>query len=145
MQWFFLYWRKFRKAKSYSVILVKNRCDHLVNETLKSAEWIYELNWFCACWIWCNHFWLDQHTLYLWLINVSLLQLYLLDPWRQLEDSYEMRSVHPSLLTSVWVFSWDWNIRFLWSLRWWQKAQFFGKTFFAPKVGEIAKNRVFWI
>ena len=56
---------------------------HLVHETLKCAEYVYELSWFFACWLWCNNFCLDQHhTLYLWLLNVSLLHLYLLDHWQ---------------------------------------------------------------
>ena len=78
---------KFRKANSYFndfwVDMVKNRHGHLIHEILKSAEWFYELSSFFACWLWCNNFWLDQHhTPYLWLLNVSLLQLYLLDPWQ---------------------------------------------------------------
>ena len=41
--------------------------------------WIsYGLNWFFACWLWCNNFLLEQRrTSYFWLLNVNLLQLYL--------------------------------------------------------------------
>ena len=43
-------------------------------------RWVDELSWFFACYLWCNNFWLEQNlTLCLWLLNVSLLQLYLLD------------------------------------------------------------------
>ena len=46
----------------------------LVRETLKWAV-------FFACWLLYNNFLLDQHqSLYMWLLNASLLQLYLLDP-----------------------------------------------------------------
>ena len=88
MSWYFACWWKFRKAKScfndFWVGIVRNGHDHLVQETLKSAvykEWVYEFSWFFACWLWGSNFWLDLHcTLYLWLLNASLLQLYLLDP-----------------------------------------------------------------
>ena len=45
-------------------------------------------------------------------LNASLLQLNLVDPWQYLEGPYEVGSVRPSLLTSVWVFSWKWVICF---------------------------------
>ena len=88
MSWYFACWWKFRKAKScfndFWVGIVRNGHDHLVQETLKSAvykEWVYEFSWFFACWLWGSNFWLDLHcTLYLSLLNASLLQLYLLDP-----------------------------------------------------------------
>ena len=73
------------------------------------------MSWFFACWLWCNNFLLDQHcTFYFWLLNANLLQLYLywLVPWRQLEGSYEIGSVHSSLLTSVCMFSWNLIIDF---------------------------------
>ena len=51
-------------AKSYYndfwVGQVKNGQGHLVHETLKSAEWVYGLSWFFACWLWCNNFWLGR-------------------------------------------------------------------------------------
>ena len=77
MSWFFAYWCKFRKARSYFndfwVGVFKNGHGRVVCETLKSAEW---LSWFFACILWWNNFWLDQHcTLCLWLLSVSLLQL----------------------------------------------------------------------
>ena len=63
--------------------VVKNGCGLLVHETLKSDvsyKWVHELSWFIACWLWCNNILSDRHcTLYLWLLNASLLQLYLLD------------------------------------------------------------------
>ena len=67
------------------VAMVRIGRDHLFYETLKSAvskEWIYEFSWFFACWrMWSSNFWLGRHrTLYLWFLNASLLQLYLLDP-----------------------------------------------------------------
>ena len=50
MNWFLACWWKFKEVKSYSndfwVGLVKNGHGHLVHETLKSAEWVYELSWF---------------------------------------------------------------------------------------------------
>ena len=63
---------------------VKNGRGDFAHETLKSAtseEWVYELNWFFACWLWSNNFWLYWYcTLYLWLLNPILLQSCLLDP-----------------------------------------------------------------
>ena len=83
MKWCFAGWCRSRKARSHFtdfwVGLVKNRCNQLVRETLKSAEWVYELSSFFACCLWCSNFWKDKHCT-LWLWNVSLLQLYLLDP-----------------------------------------------------------------
>ena len=78
MNWFlYACWCKFRKTKSYFNHFFGG-CGNLVHETLKSAEW---LSWFFAYWLWCSNFWLDQHQIfYLWLINVNLLQLYLLAP-----------------------------------------------------------------
>ena len=117
MNWIFVCWCKFRKAKSciidFWVGMVENGHGHLVHETLKSAEWVYELSWFFPCWLWCNNFCSEKHcNLYVWLLNVSLLELYLLDPQQYLEGSYEIGSVHHSLLPSVWVFSWNRIIRF---------------------------------
>ena len=114
----FFAWCKFRTAKSdfngFWIGLVKNGCSHLVHEALKSVEEVYALSCFFACWLWFNNFLSDQHdTFYFWLLNPNLLQLYLLAPWQQLEGSYEIGSVHPSLLTSIWVFSWNLIIRFL--------------------------------
>ena len=119
MSWFFAC--KFRRAKSYFndfwVDMVKSGCSQLFHETPKSQ--VYELSWFFACWVWCNNFWLDWHcTLSLWLLNKSLLQLYLLDPCQQPERSYEIGSAFPSVLLSVWMFSWNWIIRLLWILAW---------------------------
>ena len=48
--------------------------------------------------------------LYLWLLNASLLQLYMLDPRQSSEWFYEIGSV----LLSFRVISWYWIIRFLW-------------------------------
>ena len=54
---------------------------YLVHESLKSAvswDWVYELSWFFACWLWYNNFLSDQDgTLYLWLLNVSLVSVLL--------------------------------------------------------------------
>ena len=65
------------------VSMVKNGCGLLVHETLKSDvcyKWVHELSWFIACWLWCNNILSDRHcNLYFWLLNASLLQLYLLD------------------------------------------------------------------
>ena len=104
-----------RKAKSYLndfwVGMIRNRHGHLVLETQKSAvskEWVHEFSWFFACWLWGSNFWLNQHhTLYLLLLNASLLQLYLLDPWQYLEGSHEIGSVHLSILSSLGLFSWN--------------------------------------
>ena len=100
------------------VSVVSNRHSHLVHETLKSAvskEQAYELRWFFTCWLQGNNFWLHWPCiLYLWLLNASLLQLYLLDPWQQLEKSYEIKSFQTSILLYVGVFSGNWVIRFLW-------------------------------
>ena len=86
MNWYFACWCKLRKAKScfndFWVGMVRNDHEYLVHETLKSAvfkEWVYEFSWFFACWLWGSNFWLDWHCT-LWLLNASLLQLYLLDP-----------------------------------------------------------------
>ena len=47
INWLFACWWKFRKTKSYfddfKKGMVKNRCNHLVHETLKSDEWVYEI------------------------------------------------------------------------------------------------------
>ena len=89
MNWYFVCWCKFTLQSCFNdfwVGVVRNRCDHLVYETLTSAwskEWVYEWSWFSACWLWGINFWLGRHcTLYLWLLNASPLQLYLLDPWQ---------------------------------------------------------------
>ena len=126
MNWFFACWWKFRKAKSHfsgsSVGMVKNGHGHSANEILESA--LCNKNEFMnlADFLdpdWCNNFWLYQHyTLHLWLLNASLLQLYLLDPQGKPEWSYEIGSVHPSIVLSVWVFSWNWVIMFFWILAW---------------------------
>ena len=123
MDWFLACWCKFKKAKSYFndfwVDLVKNYFGHLVHKTLKSAEWVYGLSWFFACWVQCNKFLLDHHHFfYLWLLNASLLQLYLLAHWQYLEGFYEIGCVYPSLLTSVRAFSWNLIMRLLWILPW---------------------------
>ena len=88
MNWHFACWCKFRKTKIYFndfwVGVVKNCHGYIVCEALKSVvskEWVYELSCFFECWLWSSNFWLGQHGfLYLWLLNTSLLQLYLLDP-----------------------------------------------------------------
>ena len=88
INWYFACWCKFRKAKTcfndFWVGMVRNGHGHLVHETLKSTvskEWIYEFSSFFICWLWGRSFWLGRyHTLYLWLLNANLLQLYLLDP-----------------------------------------------------------------
>ena len=91
MKWFWACWYNVRNDKSYFndfwVDMVKNGHVHLAHETLK-------LNWFFACWLWCNNFWLNHHfTLYVWLLNTSLMHLNLLDPWREQEESYDLGSV----------------------------------------------------
>ena len=57
---------KFRKAESnfndFWVDVVKIGRDYLVHETLKSAEWVYELNFF---WPWCNNFGKTNIVLYI--------------------------------------------------------------------------------
>ena len=124
INWYFACWYKFRKPRNYfNDVVVKSGHGHVVYETLKSAvsyEWVYELSWFFACWLWCINFWLDWHlTLYLWLLNASLLQLYLLDPggsWNGLLKWSLEWSVHPSIFLSVRVFYWNWIITFLWIL-----------------------------
>ena len=89
MNWYFACWCKFTLQSYFSdfgVGVVRNGHGNWDHETLKSAEckeWVYEWSWFFACWLWSNNFWLDQHcTLYIWLLNASLEQLYLLDPWK---------------------------------------------------------------
>ena len=77
MNWYFPYWYKFRKAKSYFndfwVGIVRNGHGYLIHETLKSAvyrEWVYEFSLFFACWLWGSHLWSDKHhTLCLWLVG----------------------------------------------------------------------------
>ena len=45
-----------------------------------------------------QYFWLDRHpTPFVWLLNASILQLYLLDPVQWPEESYEIWSAHPSV------------------------------------------------
>ena len=65
MNWCFAGWCRSRKAGSHFtdlwVGLVKNGCNELVRETLKSAEWVYELSSIFACCLWCSNFW---QTLY---------------------------------------------------------------------------------
>ena len=65
----------------FLVGVARNRCDHLVHESLKSAlskEWVYELSWFFECRLWCNNFWLDWYPT-LWFLNAEgPLQLYFL-------------------------------------------------------------------
>ena len=50
--------------------------------------------------------------LYIFDLNAILLQLYLLNPWWYPEWSYEIESLHPSVLPSIWDFSWNWTISF---------------------------------
>ena len=99
MNWFFACWWKFRKAKSNFndvwVDVVKIGLGHLVHETLK----VYELSLFFACWLWCNNF-------------TAVLLVRPLAVARRVQ----WKSVHPCLLRSVWVFSWNWIIRFCWIL-----------------------------
>ena len=61
MNWFFICWCKFRKVKSNSMIFgwmwSKNGCGHLVHETLKSTEFVYELCWYFASWLWFSNIW----------------------------------------------------------------------------------------
>ena len=100
---------RMNRWNDFWVGVVKNELGHLVHETLKSAEWVYELRSLSAGPLWGNSFWLDQHhTLYLWHLNTSLLQLHLLILW-----SWDCSS---PLLSPAWVFSWNWIIRFLWIL-----------------------------
>ena len=83
---FFACWCKFRKLKSnfnvFWVDVVKIGCGHLVHETLKSAEWVYELNcflkWNQLKWIDCdaiNFGKTNRSTLYLWLLNAAVLRV----------------------------------------------------------------------
>ena len=57
----FACWCIFRKAKSnfndFWVGMVKIGRGHLVHETLKSAEWVYESSWSFTCFLWCHNFW----------------------------------------------------------------------------------------
>ena len=57
----FACWCIFRKAKSnfndFWVGMIKIGRGHLVHETLKSAEWVYELSWSFTCFLWCHNFW----------------------------------------------------------------------------------------
>ena len=164
MNWYFACWYKFTSQSYFNnfwVGMVRNGRGHLVHETLKSAvskEWVYEMDWFFACWLWGQNFWLDWHcTLYLWLLNANLLQLYLLEPWQWLDVSYEIGSARPSILLSVKVFS---RIRSLGfsefrhctrnpcqAVR--DRTRFFGITFFGPQSRgngpKIGQNRGFWI
>ena len=61
MNWFFCALVQIQRAKSnfndFSVDVVKIWRGHLVHDTLKSAEWVYELSLFFACWPWYNKFW----------------------------------------------------------------------------------------
>ena len=103
----------------------------------------------------CNNFWLDAHrTLYLRLLNASLLPVYLLDPLQYPEGPYEIRSFCPSVLLSVRVFSCNLIIRFVWILAWcykplwsgaWQSQIFLKKIFLPQNLGKWVKHRVFWI
>ena len=112
---------KFKKAKNYFndfwVGLVKNGHGYLVHEIMKFAEWFYGLSWFFACWLWYNNFWLDQHFLTLTFkcqSDAFVLVRLLAVAGRILSN----RTVHPSLLTSVRVFSRNLIMRFLWILPW---------------------------
>ena len=66
------------------------------------------------CKLWCNIFLLDWHrTLYLWLLNTSLLQLYFLDPWHsQVFLNNRISPFCPSSYFSIWAFSWKLIISF---------------------------------
>ena len=94
-----------------------------------------------------------HHTIYLWLLNVSLLQLHLIDTWWWPEGSYEIVSMRPSVPLSVPVFSWNWIIRFPRILACarnpyeivHERTRVFGKKIFAPKIGEMGQKRCFWI
>ena len=135
------------KARSYFndfwVGIVRNGHGHLVYETLASAvykEWVYEFSWFFACWLWGSNFWLDWHrTLYLWILNASLLQLYLLDPYSSWNGPMKQSlSVLPScclLGCFLGIGSLGFSEFWLGTRQLYQDthARFFGKTFFAPK------------
>ena len=144
MNWYFACWWKSGKAKSYFndfwVDVVKNRHGHLVQELLKFAEWVIELIF--VCWMWCNNVWLDQHrTLYIWLLNVSLLQLYLLKPlavagrtlWNSVCLSFPLDTCLGVFLESC--------IKPLWSCAW--QPDFLEKLFLLQKLGKWTKNRFF--
>ena len=69
-------------------------------------------------------------------------------PWQYLQGPYEIGSVHPSYLASVWVFSWTWIIRSLWILSWCQKPSWiytwqpdFLDKHLPPKLRKWTKNR----
>ena len=133
--------------------MIKNRRGYLVHEALESADWVYELSWLFACWLWCNNFWLDQHHTLSLTFKCQSTAVVLVRPlvvagrilWNKVSFSF------PADICLGVVL--NWIIRFLWIFPWCQKpmklymtARFFGKTFFLPKkVGEQSKNRVFWI
>ena len=107
MNWFFACWCKFRKAKSYFndfwVGLVKNGWSHLIHETLKYVKWVHGANFLHAD---CDAIiLLDQHhTFYFWLLNVNLLQLYLLAPGGNWKDPMRVcPSFPPDIFLSVYL------------------------------------------
>ena len=154
MNWFFTCCCKFRKAKSYFndfwVGLVRNEFSHLVHETLKSAEWIYGLSWFFACWLWCNHFLLDWHwTFYFWLLNADLLRLYIfLNPlvvpgrilWNRVCSSFP-----PDICLSVFLefdheISLDFSSVIETLMKLCMTTRFVWKIFFVPNIGEMGQK-----
>ena len=111
-------------------------------------EWVQELSWFFACWLWCNNFLLDHHrTLYLWLLNASLLQLHLLDP---LAVAGRSLSVFPSCqlsgcftgIGSLEILTLVEVLEPLWSCAW-QNQSFWKKHFLTQTLRKWAKKRVF--
>ena len=150
----FACWCILKKSKVIPVIFGRHGCGHLVHEILKSAEWVYGMGWFFACWLWCHNFWSDQHcTLYLWILSASVLQLYLLDLQRQLERSCEIGSVHPSLpdiCQDVFLeFDLEISLNFATVLESLMKlcmtTGFFRKTSLAPKYEEMGQKQIFFI
>ena len=110
-----------------------------------------------ACRLWCNNF---NCTLYLWRLNATLLQLYLLTPpphppsscsnWKDpMKGSVKGQSILPSCHLSMcfpWIGSLDFS-KFQHGARNFyevvcDRAWFFGKTFFAPEIEEMGQNLV---
>ena len=145
---------KFEKAKSYFndiwVGLVKNGHCHLVHETLKSAEWVYGLSLFFACWLWCNNFWLDRLTLHFLSLNFKYysIRVVLVSPLTvagMIQWNRVCLSFHPDICQGLFLeFDHEISLNFAMVLETLMKlfmtARFCGKTFLLQKVGKSAKN-----
>ena len=126
------------------------KCSQLIALLYSSINHISRTNqWVFTCSLWRNNFWLDQHcTLYLCLLNASLLQLYLLYAWLLPEGSYKIGLfVLPSCCLSgcfLEIVSLDFSdfwhhARNLYEVVY-GKATFFGKFFLPQKLGKWSKN-----